>query len=192
MFLIVGLGNPGLEYELTRHNIGFIAADMLSDRYNFTWSNKSKFFADVAMGETEFGKIILCKPQTFMNLSGKSVQAICSFYKILPENVIVIHDDIDISINQIKHKIAGGHGGHNGLKSIDQHISPNYHRIRIGVGRPDNANHEVSNYVLGKFVKEELEVQEVKIKGFMQAIDLLLSKDIEKFKTSLGQVQRKG
>ncbi len=185
MFLVVGLGNPGTEYTNTRHNVGFIAADILSGRYNNVWSYKSKFDAEICVCENKFGKIIFCKPQTFMNLSGKSVQAISSFYKIPLEQIIVLHDDIDISLGKIKSKIGGGHGGHNGLKSIDSLVGQNYHRIRIGVGRPQHSRHEVSNYVLGRFSEDEMSVINLKLDKLNDAFNFLLQGEIEKFKSSI-------
>ena len=135
MFLIVGLGNPGAEYAATRHNIGFMTADYLHEKYNFS-PFKSKFDGLIAEGKINNEKVLLLKPQTFMNLSGNSVVKAANFYKILPQNVIVIHDDMDLPVGKLKAKIGGGAGGHNGLKSIDAAITPNYNRIRIGVCHP--------------------------------------------------------
>jgi len=186
MILIVGLGNPGDEYKNTRHNVGFIAVDRLSDRYNFNWQHKSKFNADIAVGECELGKIILCKPDTFMNLSGQAVQPIMSFYKIPLENMIVIHDDIDLPLAKIKYKLSGGAGGHNGLKSLDKIVGSNYHRIRIGIDRPADRRHDVADYVLGKFSNKENEEIAHKIEILADKLPLLASDQIEKFKTQIG------
>lgn len=166
--LIVGLGNRGDNYQNTRHNIGFVAVDAISRLYNFTWSYKSKFNADIAVGECILGKVILCKPMTFMNLSGLSVQSLVSFYKIPTESVIVIHDDIDLALAKIKHKIGGSSGGHNGIKSIDKSIGKNYHRLRIGIGRPHNLDYDISDYVLGKFTKEE---EQLLVEPISQLVD---------------------
>ena len=133
MFLIVGLGNPGKEYENTRHNVGFMVADTIFKEYGFA-NFKDKFDGLIAEGKIEGEKVYLLKPHTFMNLSGNSVIKAANFYKILPENIIVIHDDMDLPIGKIKAKIGGGSGGHNGIKSIDAAITPNYNRIRIGIG----------------------------------------------------------
>jgi PTH1 family peptidyl-tRNA hydrolase len=189
MLLIVGLGNPGAKYSNTRHNVGFIAADLISDRYNFSWSTKSKFNSDIASGDCDLGKIILCKPNTFMNLSGTSVGAIVSFNKIKPENVIVIHDDVDIPLGKVKYKIGGGAGGHNGLKSLDSHISPNYHRLRIGVGRPEDHRHDIADFVLGKFSKAEEDEIMIALQKLIDSLPELISSDIESFKKKLSEIK---
>ncbi len=186
MILIVGLGNPGDEYKNTRHNVGFIAVERLSDRYKFNWQHKSKFNADIAVGECELGKVMLCKPDTFMNLSGQAVQPIMSFYKIPLENIIVIHDDIDLPLAKVKYKIAGGAGGHNGLKSLDKIIGSNYHRIRIGIDRPADRRYDVADYVLGKFSNKEEEEIAYKVEILADKLPLLNSGQIEKFKTQIG------
>ena len=131
MFLIVGLGNPGAEYDKTRHNAGFMAADALHACYRFA-PYKSKFDGLIAEGQINGEKVFLLKPQTYMNLSGNSVVKAANFYKILPQNIVVIHDDLDLPAGKIKAKTGGGAGGHNGLKSIDAAITPDYHRIRLG------------------------------------------------------------
>ena len=189
MFLVVGLGNPGAKYSNTRHNIGFIAADILSGRYNFIWSTKSKFNAEIAGGDLEFGKLILCKPNTFMNLSGTSVAPLASFYKLKPENIIVIHDDVDVPLGRVKYKVGGGTGGHNGLKSIDSNIGINYHRIRIGVGRPEDPRYDISDFVLGKFSKEEEEITMVTIHKILDILPLLYEGKTEEFKKEISGIK---
>ncbi len=155
MFLVACLGNPGKEYELTRHNAGFIAADELVRRYNFA-PYKSKFDGQIAEGNIGGEKIIILKPETYMNKSGLSLHKALSFYKIPLNNVIVIHDDMDLPAGKLKVKVGGGHGGHNGLKSIDAHLGKEYQRVRLGIGHPQDRN-EVVNYVLGRFSKSEKE-----------------------------------
>lgn len=188
MLLIVGLGNPGSSYKDTRHNIGFIAADILSDRYNLIWLQKSKFNADIAVGDCELGKIILCKPDTFMNLSGSAVQSLSSFYKIPKENIVVMHDDLDLPLGKIKYKIGGGAGGHNGLKSIDNAIGPDYHRLRIGIGRPEHKSYDIADYVLGKFTKDEESLLAKKLQALFKNFNLFASGDMEKFKSMINQL----
>lgn len=185
MYLIVGLGNPGTKYSNTRHNIGFIAADLLSDRYNFFWNTKPKFNASIASGDTEFGKLVLCKPNTFMNLSGGSVASLAAFYKLPPKDIIVIHDDVDIPLGKVKYKIGGGHGGHNGLKSIDSNIGVNYHRIRIGIGRPDDPRYDISDFVLGKFTEDEKEIITITLHKLLNILPLLYANDIDNFKKEI-------
>ncbi len=149
MLLCVGLGNPGQQYLMTRHNIGFMAVDAVANSYDFP-SFKKKFQSDYS--ERKIGDVAvgLLKPQTFMNLSGSSVQSAMAFYKLKPEQIIVIHDDLDLVPGQVKVKLAGGAGGHNGLKSIDQSISNNYWRLRLGIGHPGD-RHLVTSYVLSAF-----------------------------------------
>ncbi|MBE7038337.1 MAG: aminoacyl-tRNA hydrolase [Ruminococcaceae bacterium] len=157
MYLIVGLGNPDKKYDLTRHNIGFDAVDMISKEYNAP-VKKIKFKAII--GEAQIGgeRVILAKPQTYMNLSGESVREIASFYKIKPHNIIVFHDDISLPVGKVRIRKKGSDGGHNGLKSIIyQLVSDEFPRVKIGVGAPDNKDYDLADYVLGKFTKGDLE-----------------------------------
>lgn len=189
MFLIVGLGNPGAKYISTRHNVGFIAADLLSDRYNFILNAKSKFSADIASGDLGQEKIILCKPNTYMNLSGTSVASLTSFYKLKLENIIVIHDDVDVSLGRVRYKVGGGSGGHNGLKSIDSSIGVNYHRIRIGIGRPEDPRYDISDFVLGKFAKDEEEIIMITIQKILDILPMLYDGNIEEFKKEISRIK---
>lgn len=189
MFLIVGLGNSGAKYSNTRHNVGFIAADFISDRYNFTWNAKSKFNAEIASGECDLGKIVLCKPDTFMNLSGTSVGSLASFYKLKPENIIVIHDDVDVPFGRVKYKLGGSAGGHNGLKSIDSHVGANYHRIRVGVGRPEDSRYDISDFVLGKFTKSEEDEIAITIHKVMDALSSFCAGNVEEFKKEISEIK---
>lgn len=158
MFLIVGLGNPGSKYEFTRHNIGFLCVDFLAEKLGFpVFKEKGKSL--FSKGQINGEDVILLKPQTFMNLSGQSVLSISSFFKIPTENIIVIQDEIDLPFASVKVKFAGGHAGHNGLRSIDLAIGKDYHRIRCGVDHPKNTDiteKDVADYVLEKFNKEEI------------------------------------
>jgi PTH1 family peptidyl-tRNA hydrolase len=186
MFLIVGLGNPGNLYERTRHNAGFMAVDFISNRHNFSWSHKSKFNSDIATGVIGERKTVLCKPTTFMNLSGNAVASLISYYKIEHKNLIVIHDDIDLDLGELKCKIGGSSAGHNGLKSIDEHIGNDYLRVRIGVGKPDRQHISTSDYVLSRFGSDELLLLESKYQIIAQNIELLFTHEIERFK---GQIK---
>jgi len=166
MTLIVGLGNIGNEYKNTRHNIGFIAIDKLLSNLNFTTINKPIFKGEVFKS----GEYFLLKPSTYMNNSGESVEAVKNFYKIDNSDIIVIHDDLDLKLGSLKFKKGGGNAGHNGLKSIDKHIGNDYHRIRIGIGRPENRDIPIIDYVLGKFKKEELEKLEPVLENVRNAV----------------------
>jgi|TARA_B110000914_G_scaffold6158_1_gene5230 PTH1 family peptidyl-tRNA hydrolase len=153
--LFVGLGNPGSQYEKNRHNVGFMAVSRIVENHNFSpWKNK--FQGSISNGLLRNQKIIILKPNTFMNLSGQSVGEVIRFYKIPSSKVIVFHDEIDFPLGKLKFKSGGGHAGHNGLRSISEHIGSDYIRIRIGVGHPGNKN-AVANYVLGDFSKVEQE-----------------------------------
>ena len=155
MFVLIGLGNPGAQYALNRHNIGFMTIDVIAESYNFP-PFKNKFNALISEGMIGETKVILCKPLTFMNLSGKSAQTLLQFYKISLEKVYVIHDDLDVLPGKIKLKLGGGNGGHNGLSSLDQHIGKDYWRLRLGIGHPGHRD-AVTNYVLGNFSKQDHE-----------------------------------
>ena len=191
MFLVVGLGNPGAEYAATRHNVGFMAADELHRRYNFS-PFRAKFDGLIAEGQIEGKKIYLLKPQTYMNLSGNSVVKAAHFYKILPQNIIVIHDDMDLPTDKIKAKLGGGPGGHNGLKSLDACITPNYNRIRIGVGHPkDKSGENVINHVLSGFSKQDKENIEHNIDIVADLIGVLVTKGVAEFSNQLGMALHK-
>ena len=157
LHLLVGLGNIGSEYELTRHNFGFLLLDQIIADYGFNKIAAKKFHSEVFSGQIADHKIIAIKPHTFMNRSGMAVSEAGSFYKITHKNIIVLHDEIDLVLGKIRVKIGGGSAGHNGLKSIDEAMGKDYVRLRLGVGRPQNQDFEVADYVLSKFSKEELE-----------------------------------
>ncbi len=190
MILVVGLGNIGKEYQNTRHNAGFIAVEFLANHYHLSWDIKSKssakFRADLARGVIGSQKILLAKPLTYMNLSGQAASAICSYYNIILEDIFVIHDDIDLEIGRIKYKLGGGHGGHNGLKSLDQHIGNNYHRIRIGIGRP--SHQDVADYVLAPFSKEQNKIIANSLQIITDNFPLLLLKEWERFKKEIAKL----
>jgi PTH1 family peptidyl-tRNA hydrolase len=148
--LFVGLGNPGSQYEETRHNIGFKVVDALVDKFEARDISKKAFEGELYRSAST----LFLKPSTFMNLSGKSVEAVKRFFKIDLENIIVIHDDIDLPFGAVRFKRGGGHGGHNGLRSLDAHIGKEYIRVRIGVGKPLYKS-QVAEYVLHDFTEEE-------------------------------------
>ena len=148
--LIVGLGNPGQEYEETRHNVGFWLLDELAWQWKATFKDEKKFFGQVARVSHNGGDVWLFKPMTFMNRSGQAVGALAQFYKIKPEEILVVHDELDIPCGRIKFKLGGGNGGHNGLKDIQARLgTPNFYRLRLGIDHPgDKAL--VVGYVLNK------------------------------------------
>ena len=176
--LLVGLGNIGPEYANTRHNIGFMTIDKIKSDYNFPeFKEKDKYF----FSKKKFDNIdvILVKPTTYMNNSGEAVTSLSTLYKIKPEDIIVIHDDLDLETGRLKIKQGGSNGGHNGLKSIDKYIGPNYHRIRIGIDHPRNFTPQIDvvNYVLGKFSPEQKEKEEKTISFISDKFnDIILKK----------------
>ncbi len=188
MFLIAGLGNPGLKYHNTKHNFGFILADAIINSYNLQPQgikfNSQIFSGNVVIqaGEQNFNeKVILVKPQDYINCSGVAVLLACQFYKITSEQVIVLHDDLDLELGKVKAKIGGGNGGHNGLKDIDAKIGQNYYRIRLGIGRPENPEYQIADYVLSKFNQEELKkVADINQK-ICQNFNLVLQKNLVSF-----------
>ena len=156
MFLHVGLGNPGSEHKLDRHNVGFMAIDHLLNFYRINDTLKKKFNGYYYKLSQKNGTIFFLKPQTFMNNSGSSVSSLIKFFSIQPSSVIVWHDEIDLDKGKIKVKFGGGHGGHNGIRDIIKHIGENFLRVRIGIGRPDN-NLDPSKWVLSSFYKNEFD-----------------------------------
>ena len=156
--LIVGLGNPGAKYERTRHNAGFQAVEHLAAQWGARWADeKKKFCARLARAEVSGHRVLLCEPLTYMNLSGESVSSICDFYRIdEASRVLAIVDDANIEFGEIRLRKGGSTGGHNGLRSIERHLAtPEYPRLRIGVGRPNDDRQELATHVLGKFGENE-------------------------------------
>ena len=170
--LIVGLGNPGINYENTRHNIGFMVIDELKARQNSTKQSSSNFDGELF----KFSNHFLLKPLTFMNLSGISVAKVKKFYKV--DEIVVIHDDLDLPFGTLRFKKAGGHGGHNGLKSTDAHITKEYIRVRMGIGKPEHKG-EVASYVLSDFNAQEMKHLNAWIQQACEAVEDLLDNSLE-------------
>ena len=174
MFLIVGLGNPGKEYDGTRHNIGFAAIDYIADKYNIEL-NRIKFKGVFGEGFINGKKAILLKPTTYMNLSGESIREVINFYKISNEEVIVIYDDISLEVGRLRIREKGSHGGHNGIKSIIANLGTDvFPRVKIGVGAPKG---NLVSHVLGKFSEDEIEILKETIKASSDAVDIILKSD---------------
>jgi PTH1 family peptidyl-tRNA hydrolase len=173
MHLLVGLGNPGAAYSRNRHNIGFMAADEIVRRHGFS-SWRSKFHGDAAEGTVDGHRLLVLKPQTYMNLSGQAVAAAARFHKVALDHVIVFHDELDLPPGKLRIKQGGGAGGHNGLKSIDAHLGPGYWRVRLGIGHPgDKAL--VNPWVLGDFFKADQAWLEPLLDGLARHLPLLLT-----------------
>lgn len=168
MKVIIGLGNPGTKYEGTRHNIGFEVIDYLSTTLNIPLSS-SKFNAIYGSGNVQEEKVLLVKPSTYMNLSGEAVKPLMQFYKVDISDIIVIYDDLDLPVGKIRLRTKGSAGGHNGVKSIIQHLgTEQFNRLRIGIDRPPKG-WEVINYVLGRFTEEEQQIMEETVKKASEA-----------------------
>jgi len=183
--LLVGLGNPGTEYAKTRHNVGFMAVDEIVRRYSFP-EFKPKGKGVLTSGTMEDKKILILKPHTFMNLSGEAVLGACSFYKLTPKDIIVFHDDMDLPVGKVKVKRGGSSGGHNGLKSIDSCIGPDYLRVRIGIGRPEGKT-DVINWVLGTFEAENTAIIGEVIHKIAEYFPLLVRGDEQTFMNRINQ-----
>lgn len=173
-FLVVGLGNPGKEYELTRHNIGFIVLDNLADKAGIEIS-KTAHRGILGKGEYRDNNVYLFKPLTFMNKSGEALKEIKNFYKIPADQIIVVHDELDLQLGVIRSKFGGGTAGHNGLKSIVEKTGEkDFHRIRIGIGKPEHKT-QVVDHVLSKFSEEEFKSLDKIVERAIEDIDSIIS-----------------
>ncbi len=175
MKLLVGLGNPGAKHARQRHNIGFMAVDSIADAHGFApW--RARFSGLVAEGRIGGEKALLLKPETYMNLSGDSVQAAMRFYRLEPGDVIVFHDELDLAPGRVRVKSGGGHAGHNGLRSIDTHIGPDFTRVRLGIGHPgDKAR--VTAHVLGDFATADAQWRDAVLSGVAAGAPALVAGD---------------
>jgi PTH1 family peptidyl-tRNA hydrolase len=179
MRLLVGLGNPGARYSGNRHNIGFMAADAIVRRHSFS-AIRERFHGLAAEGMIGGEKVLVLAPQTFMNDSGRSVQAAVQFFKLQPADVIVIYDELDLPLGKVKAKRGGGAGGHNGIRSIDAHIGAEYWRVRLGIGHPGQKE-LVKHYVLSDFFKEEQPLLQSVIDAVADAIPLMIAGEDGRF-----------
>lgn len=174
MLLLVGLGNPGPEHQRQRHNVGFMAADAIAERHGFQPFRK-RFQAEAAEGMLGTEKTLILKPQTYMNLSGQSVGEAARFFKIEPADIVVMHDELDLVAGKIRMKAGGGHAGHNGLRSLDAAIGPDYRRLRIGIGHP--GKERVLGHVLQNFAESEKEWLQPLLDAIAEAAPLLARGD---------------
>jgi len=180
MHLIVGLGNPGAEYARTRHNAGFLVVERLAEHWKSGWANERKFVSRIAKAERSGRKVLLCEPQTFMNLSGEAVGALVKYYQLPIARVLVVVDDADLPFGEIRLRPGGGTGGHHGLESVTQHLgSKEYARLRVGIGRKNEVR-EITNHVLGKFDVTEQELLEKVLSRVTGQIECWLSDGLQK------------
>ena len=179
MRLFVGLGNPGADYAGHRHNIGFMAVDRIAADHGFSpW--KRGFHGRFAEGRLGDEKVALLKPETFMNNSGQSVRAAVDFYKVDLPDITVFHDELDLAPGKLRHKIAGGHAGHNGLRSLHAHIGDGYARVRLGIGHPGHKD-RVSGYVLHDFAKADQDWRDDLLRGISEGAEALAKGDAPNF-----------
>ncbi|MFY0618739.1 aminoacyl-tRNA hydrolase [Shimia sp.] len=183
MKLFVGLGNPGSKYAQNRHNIGFMAMDQIASDHGFA-PFKGKFQGALTEGRLGREKVLLLKPETFMNLSGQSVGEVMRFYKLTSEDVVVFHDELDLNPGKLKYKMSGGHAGHNGLRSIHQHIGETYGRVRMGIGHPGRKE-LVSAYVLHDFHKADQDWLDDMLRGISDGAAHLAEGDPAKFSNAV-------
>jgi PTH1 family peptidyl-tRNA hydrolase len=177
--LIVGLGNPGPKYEQTRHNVGFVFVDELARSKGASWKLENKFHGEVCKLSLAGNEVWLLKPNTYMNLSGKAVAALARFYKIAPESILVVHDELDIPPGQLRLKQGGGHGGHNGLRDIVAQMgSREFLRLRVGIGHPGDSR-DVTNYVLGKASPEDQKHIDNAIEEAMRTLPQVMEGDMQ-------------
>lgn len=183
MKLFIGLGNPGAKYAHNRHNVGYMAADRIAADYGFgPW--RSKFQGLISEGRLGSSKVTILKPETFMNLSGQSVGEAMRFFKLGPEDIVVFQDEIDLAPGKIRVKSGGGHAGHNGLRSLHQHIGPEYARVRIGVGHPGHKD-AVPTYVLKDFSKADQDWLDDLLRGISDGAPYLADGDNGRFQNAV-------
>lgn len=178
--IIVGLGNPGAEYARTRHNAGFMAVERLAARKGCQWSSQAAFKASMATWAADGSKVVLCRPQTYMNLSGLSVRAVAGYYKVDPAGIMVVVDDADLNLGTIRMRSGGRSAGHRGLESVEQHLGTvEYARLRIGVGRQQQDRRDIAGYVLANFNRDEAALLEPVLERAADQLELWISAGIE-------------
>jgi PTH1 family peptidyl-tRNA hydrolase len=185
MKLFVGLGNPGVNYALNRHNIGFMVMDQIANDHRFgPW--RDKFKGRLCEGKLNSKKVLLLKPETFMNLSGQSVEAAANFYKLNLDQITVFHDELDLPPNKLRMKQGGGHAGHNGLRSIHSHLGSDYARVRLGIGHPGHKD-LVSRYVLQNFSKADQDQLALLLEGISHGISKLADDNPSEFMNTVAR-----
>jgi len=180
LFLIAGLGNPGPDYAATRHNIGFVVVERLAGRWGAVWDTNKRFNSRLAKAERDGRKVTLCQPQTFMNASGEAVVAVSRFYQLPPVKALIVLDDADLPLGQIRMRADGSCGGHHGLESVEKQLGTRaYPRLRIGIGRRRDEDREIADYVLGRFTAAERPVVQEVVDRACQQIECWLTDGIQ-------------
>jgi PTH1 family peptidyl-tRNA hydrolase len=178
--LVAGLGNPGREYEHTRHNTGWLVLDALARKHRLAWKQAGQFEAELARWDFTPGRTRwLVKPQTFMNDSGRSIAAMARFYRIEPEAISAVYDDLTIELGLVKVTVSGSAGGHNGVESLLTHVGDGFVRYRVGIGPKQPPQMELTDFVLGKFTPEQQTILSQKIDHYVEGLELLLARGIE-------------
>ena len=177
--LVAGLGNPGRDYEHTRHNLGWVVLDALAKKHGLAWKHAPQFNAEIARWDVAGGTRWLVKPLTFMNDSGRAVGAVARFYKIEPADIAVAYDDLTIDLGLIKISTTGSAGGHNGVESLLEHLGSGFVRYRLGVGPKQPAQMDMADFVLGKFTSEQQTLVNQKLDHYVSGLELLLSRGVE-------------
>lgn len=185
MLLLVGLGNPGPRHERNRHNVGFMAVDAIIRRHSFG-AERARFQALVAEGAIDGRKALAMKPTTFMNESGRAVGEAVRFYKLAPEQVVVLYDEVDLALGKVRAKLGGGHAGHNGVRNIMQHVGAGFWRVRIGIGHPGDKE-QVHGHVLGDFAKADRAMVDRILDAIADAAPLMANDDFNGFMTKVAQ-----
>ena len=185
--VIAGLGNPGSKYRNTRHNIGYALVDQLATNYGATWKHEARFEAEVAVIQYEECKLMLLKPQTFMNASGRSLGTVLRYRKLPAESMLVIYDDLTLDLGRIKLSVNGSAGGHNGIADILTQVGTGFARFRVGIGAKPHKEMDLADYVLSKFSKDELSILADRSSIFLDQIHLILNEGIESSMKTINQ-----
>jgi PTH1 family peptidyl-tRNA hydrolase len=179
-WLIVGLGNPGREYRDTRHNAGYMVLDALGRRWGLSWSGSARFRAQLARVRRAEKAVILCRPVTFMNASGEAVGMVAAFYRVSPKRTLVVVDDADLVLGQIRLRPSGSSGGHHGLESVERHLATReYARLRLGIGRQSDAAREITDYVLAPFGRDEFRLLEKALERACDQVECWLAEGVQ-------------
>ena len=186
--LVAGLGNPGREYEASRHNLGWVVVDAFAKKHGLAWKQVGQFEAEVARWDTPGRTRWLVKPQTFMNASGTAIGAMARFFKIAPADIAAVYDDITIDLGLTKVSVTGSAGGHNGVASLLEHIGNGFARYRLGIGPKVPAQMDLADFVLGKFTLEQQTLLTQKLETHVQGLELLLSRGAE---AAMNQLNRR-
>ena len=186
--LVAGLGNPGREYENTRHNLGWVVLDALAKKHGLAWKQAPQFEAEVARWDGPAGTRWLLKPLTYMNGSGAAVAALARYYKIEPADIAAVYDDLTIDLGLIKVTVTGSAGGHNGVTSLLEHLGDGFVRYRLGIGPKQPAQMDMADFVLGKFTPEQQILVNQKLDPYVSGLELLLSRGVE---TAMNQLNRR-